>query len=82
VLDNDQENAAPELPSYTVAAARLSWEVHRHLVLFVEGRNLFDERYATRGIYAADVSSPTFENAVFLTPAPGRRWFGGATLTF
>ena len=74
VLDNDQGNAAPELPAYTILSARLSWQVHRNVVLFAEGRNLLDERYATRGIFA-------FED-VFITPAPGRRWFGGATLTF
>jgi iron complex outermembrane receptor protein len=80
VLDNDQANQAPELPSYTVASARLSWQVHRNVALFAEGRNLFDERYATRGIQAFDFGM--LQNAVFVTPAPGRRWFGGATLTF
>jgi len=80
VLDNDQANQAPELPSYTVASARLSWQVHRNVALFAEGRNLFDERYSTRGIYAFDFG--TLQNEVFVTPAPGRRVFGGATLTF
>ncbi|HEX5045266.1 MAG TPA: TonB-dependent receptor [Candidatus Polarisedimenticolaceae bacterium] len=80
VLDNDRENQAPELPSYTVASARVSWQVHRNLVMFAEGRNLFDERYASRGISVLNFT--TFENDVFITPAPGRRWFGGATLTF
>lgn len=74
VLDSDQGNEGPKLPSYTVATARLAWQAHPKLLLFVEGRNLFDERYATRGIY--------FFGDVFVTPAPGRRWFGGATLTF
>lgn len=74
VLDNDQANQAPELPAYTLVSARLSWQAHRNVVLFAEGRNLFDERYTTRGIYAF--------GDVFITPAPGRRWFGGATLTF
>ena len=34
--------------------------------LFVEARNLFDEPYATRGIFAFDFSTSTFED--FVTP--------------
>jgi outer membrane receptor protein involved in Fe transport len=52
----------------------------RSFELFVEGRNLGDEEYATRGIYAFDFSAGA--NSVFVTPAPGRRWFAGGTVTF
>lgn len=44
--------------------------------LFLEGRNLFDEEYATRGIFSA------FAGGVFVTPAPGRTLVAGASLTF
>lgn len=78
VLDNDDANAQPPLAGYTVANARLAWSPafarrsgEKPLTLYVEGRNLFDRKYATRGIYALDFT--TFENAVFVTPAPGRR---------
>jgi outer membrane receptor protein involved in Fe transport len=81
-LDNDAANEAPELPAYTVVNANLRWQVHPKVVLFVEGRNLFDERYASRGIYAVDFNDPNFGSYAFVTPAPGRRVFGGATLTF
>lgn len=82
VLDNDPENAQPRLPAYTVANLRGSWarEAGRGLRLFAEIRNLFDERYATRGIWAFDFS--TFESAAFYTPAPGRRVTGGAEWRF
>jgi iron complex outermembrane receptor protein len=80
VLDNDAANEARELPAYTVVNANLRWQVHPKVALFVEGRNLFDERYATRGIYAFDFT--TLSNEVFVTPAPDRRFFGGATLIF
>ncbi|HEX6849968.1 MAG TPA: TonB-dependent receptor [Candidatus Polarisedimenticolaceae bacterium] len=78
VLDNDDANAQQRLPGYTIANARLAWSPafarersEEPLTLYVEMRNLFDREYATRGIYALDFT--TFENAVFVTPAPGRR---------
>lgn len=46
------------------------------LELFLEGRNLLDEEYATRGIYAP------FSGGVFVTPAPGRTVVGGVAVTF
>jgi len=89
VLANDAANAQPTLDAYTVVNARLSWAVSawrrgsdagRGLEVYVDARNLLDERYATRGIYAFDFS--TFANDVFLTPAPGRRVLGGVEWRF
>jgi outer membrane receptor protein involved in Fe transport len=45
--------------------------------VFAEARNLLDEEYATRGIFAFDFS--TFTSAAFVTPAPGRRYLAGVT---
>ena len=83
VLDNDPANAQPRLPSYTVVNARASWERRLggadtrrgRLELFAQILNVFDEVYATRGIYAFDFS--TNLNAEFVTPAPGRRYLAG-----
>jgi iron complex outermembrane receptor protein len=81
VLDNDDANAQERLDAYTVTNLRAVWAVRepvagrKGLSLFVEARNLFDRQYATRGIYAFDFG--TFTNAVFLTPAPGRRYLAG-----
>ena len=91
VLSNDTANAVERLPSYTVVNARFSWSLtsaeaggrgqgREGLTVFVEARNLFDERYATRGIRAFDVS--TGVDATFLTPAPGRRIMGGLAWGF
>jgi outer membrane receptor protein involved in Fe transport len=90
VLDNDPANARAELADYTVVNLRVGWErglgsrtgsssASRggRLGLFVEARNLFDEPYATRGIFAFDFSTSTFED--FVTPAPGRRYLAGLT---
>ena len=97
VLSNDDANQQLRLDGYYVVDARLAWKPFdrtvsgaasgatsrpaiRSLELFVEGRNLADEQYATRGIYAFDFS--TSANAVFVTPAPGRRWLAGGSATF
>jgi iron complex outermembrane receptor protein len=86
VLDNDAGNTQSKLDGYTVANLRVAWErplsraAGSHagrLGAFVEARNLFDERYATRGIYAFDFQ--TFSNAAFVTPAPGRRYLLGVS---
>jgi iron complex outermembrane recepter protein len=86
VLDNDAPNTEPKLDAYTVVNFRAAWE-HAlgsapgsragRLGLFVEAMNLFDEKYATRGIFAFDFS--TFTSADFVTPAPGRRYLAGVT---
>jgi iron complex outermembrane receptor protein len=82
VLDNDDANAVAPLDSYTVVNARFSWSTgrERRATLFVDARNLFDEEYATRGIFAFDFQ--TFRNETFLTPAPGRRVVGGVEWRF
>ena len=87
----DRLDEQPELPDYTVVNLRVSWEYRAWRgaasgsrgsgpVLFVQARNLLDETYATRGIYAFDFL--TFQDEVFLTPAPGRRYLAGAEWRF
>jgi iron complex outermembrane receptor protein len=78
VLANDEANRERRLADYTVLDARLRWSSGRGRrvpALFLEATNLLDEEYATRGIAAFDFS--TFQNGIFLTPAPGRRWMAG-----
>ena len=79
VLDNDPSNLQPRLAAYTVVNLRAGWErelgsgaaSHKGVLgLFVAAENLFDELYATRGIFAF---------AEFVTPAPGRRYLAGLT---
>ena len=81
VLDNDDANAQPRLAAYTVVNARLSWDPGLVGLLFTaQVTNLFDEQYATRGIYAFDYASDA--DSIFLTPAPGRRFLLGAEWRF
>ena len=88
VLDNDDANAGPRLPSYTTLDAKLQWTAASHasnrpergLTVFIEGANLLDRDYATRGILVFDFA--TLDNVVYLTPAPRRRWMAGAEWGF
>jgi iron complex outermembrane receptor protein len=86
VLDNDGPNAQPKLDDYVVVNARARWRLagvtswKTGLRLFVEARNLFDEEYATRGIFAFDWLSNGPDS--FFTPAPGRRYSLGAEWVF
>jgi len=87
ILGNDAANGEPKLDAYTVLNARvrfLAWSAGRGdpgaLELFVEARNLLDEEYATRGVYAFDFSTGAFDT--FLTPASDRRLFAGLEWRF
>jgi iron complex outermembrane receptor protein len=88
VLDGDEANARAPLAAYTVLDVCLKWRPGatsasaggRRPRLFVEASNLLDEEYSTRGIFAFDFS--TFENTVFYSPAPGRRWRAGVEWVF
>jgi iron complex outermembrane receptor protein len=86
VLDNDDSNLQPELDDYVVLSARARWRLdsvttrRSGLQLYLEVRNLLDEEYATRGIYAYDFS--TGMSDIFLTPAPGRRTLFGVEWDF
>jgi iron complex outermembrane receptor protein len=85
VLDNDEANSQARLDAYAVVNARLAWSPPfgggtaggeaTGPVLFVEARNLLDESYESRGIFAFDFAAG--RNDVFLTPAPGRQLMTG-----
>ncbi len=85
VLDNDEANSQARLDAYAVVNARLAWSPPfggrsaagepSGPVLFVEARNLLDETYESRGIFAFDFAAG--RNDVFLTPAPGRQLMAG-----
>lgn len=86
VLDNDPSNDRARLDAYAVVDLRASWggglgrragSRAGRIEVFVEAKNLFDELYATRGIFAFDFTTSTSED--FVTPAPGRRYLAGVT---
>ena len=65
-FDNDQANTfAREMPTYTLADAKIEQALARRWQLALEVRNLFDKRYFS---YA----TATGANSFSALPAPGR----------
>lgn len=83
VVDNDPgDGTVAKLDGYEVVNARLTWAVTgrrapvvggKGLRLWLDARNLLDQGYSSRAIWAGET---------FFTPAPGRRWALGATWSF
>ncbi len=67
-LTGDDSNSLQPLVSYTLFNARIA-KKFKNFQLFVEGRNLLDEEYETRGI--------TNGFDLFFTPAPGMTFAAG-----
>jgi iron complex outermembrane recepter protein len=90
----DEANLNPELPGYTVASLRTSYQFGKHLQVFANIQNLFDRRYSTYGILGdpTGVGAPgvpaggEFGDADvdprFQSPAMPRAYFGGVKISF
>ena len=90
----DEANLNPELPGYTVASMRTSYQVSRHLQIFANIQNVFDRRYSTYGILGdptgvgapgvpagGELGDPDVDPR-FQSPAMPRAYFGGVKITF
>jgi iron complex outermembrane recepter protein len=55
---NDQSNQNPQLPGYIVANLRASYRLLDNVELFVLVKNLFNNKYATYGIFNDPTKSP------------------------
>jgi iron complex outermembrane receptor protein len=90
----DESNQNPPLPGYAVVSLRSSYRVGKQLEIFANVQNLFDERYATYGLFSdptgvnapgiprdAQSNGPGVDNR-FQNPAAPRSVFGGVRLTF
>lgn len=64
-----------ETPAYTVWNLSLGFELRGGVSLFLEGRNLFDERYV--GSVSATTDYGTASNQNLFYPGEGRALFGG-----
>lgn len=90
--DDDNQNA--ELPGYSVASVRTSYQINRHVRVFANIQNLFDRHYSTYGILGdpTGVGAPGVPaNGVFgdpnvdprfQSPAMPRAYFGGVQVSF
>jgi outer membrane receptor protein involved in Fe transport len=78
-LRGDEGNLNEPLSSYTVFNAGAEWQLNPSFKLFVQVENVFDEEYATFGLYGAadEVLGDEFDDPRFLSPAPPRSgWVG------
>jgi iron complex outermembrane receptor protein len=90
----DEANLNPELPGYSVASLRTSYQLGRHVQLFANIQNLFDRRYSTFGILGdpTGVGAPGVPadgefgdpdvDPRFQSPAMPRAYFGGVKVSF
>ena len=79
-LRGDEANLQAQLPGYVVVNAEAEYEIRKGLLLYVEGENILDHRYATFGLYGdptGDGAFPRFTNPRFIVPAqPLGAWMG------
>ena len=90
----DEADLNPELPGYTVASLRTSYQFGKHLQVFANIQNLFDRRYSTYGILgnptgvgapgvpAEGKSGDPDVDPRFQSPAMPRAYFGGLKISF
>jgi len=68
-------------PSYAVASLNAGWTLDNGVSLFLDARNLTDERYISNFGAVTDARVPTVSTAVFF-PGEGRSLFVGVSRTF
>jgi iron complex outermembrane receptor protein len=90
----DEANLNPELPGYTVASLRTSYQFGKRVKVFANIQNLFDRRYSTYGILGDPIgvgapgvpadgeSGDPDVDPRFQSPAMPRAFFGGVKISF
>jgi len=90
----DESNLNPELPGYTVASLRTSYQFTKKVQVFANIQNLFDRHYSTFGILGdptgvgapgvpanGELGDPDVDPR-FQSPAMPRAYFGGIKVAF
>jgi iron complex outermembrane recepter protein len=90
----DEANLNPQLPGYSVASLRTSYQFGKHVQVFANIQNLFDRHYSTYGILGdpTGVGAPGVPadgefgdpdvDPRFQSPAMPRAYFGGVKISF
>jgi len=90
----DEDNLNPELPGYSVASVRTSYQIAKNVQVFANIQNLFDRHYSTFGILGdpTGVGAPGVPadgvlgdpdvDPRFESPAMPRAYFGGVKISF
>jgi len=84
---NDQSNQNPQLPGYIVANLRSSYKITDNIEIYALVKNLFDNEYATYGIFNDPTKSPlpgvaNPSDPRFVSVAPPLSAFGGIRIKF
>ncbi len=82
---NDEQNTQPRLPGYFTMNGRLAYSrpvPGGTLSGFFMVTNIFDQRYFTSGIIAANNLTPAGAVERFVVPAPGIAFYGGLSYRF
>jgi iron complex outermembrane recepter protein len=90
----DEANLNRQLPGYTVASLRTSYQIGKHLQVFANIQNLFDRQYSTYGILGdptgvgapgvladGELGDPDVDPR-FQSPAMPRAFFAGVKISF
>jgi iron complex outermembrane recepter protein len=90
----DESNQNPQLPGYHTLNLRSTYKVTKHLDIFANVQNVFDEKYSTFGLFSdptginapgvpagAESNGPGVDNR-FQSPAMPRAYFGGFRFSF
>ena len=90
----DEDNLNPELPGYSVASLRTSYQITKNVLVFANIQNLFDRHYSTFGILGdptgvgapgvpadGELGDPDVDPR-FQSPAMPRAYFGGVKISF
>ena len=90
----DEDNQNTQLPGYTVASLRTSYQITKNVLVFANIQNLFDRHYSTFGILGdpTGVGAPGIPadgvlgdpdvDPRFQSPAMPRAYFGGVKVSF
>jgi len=78
-LRGDEANLQPPLPGYVTVNAEAEYQIRKGLLLYVEGENILDRRYASFGLYGDPTGNSAFPftNPRFIVSAqPFGLWAG------
>ena len=84
---SDQSNQNPQLPGYVIANLRSSYKITDNIEVYVLVKNLFDNKYATYGIFNDPTKSPlpgvaNPSDPRFVSVAPPISAYGGIRIKF
>ncbi len=84
-LRGDEANLDPPLPGFLVFNAEAEYRISDHISIYLEGENIFNQRYASFGLYSDPTQNGAFNqftNPRFIVPAQPFGLWGGIRASF